>query len=210
VDGTEYWRHLEFRICRELAGMREKNLRAWWCDGFIPELLDATRGCFTGRVWMAHGKHQEAWHFTLVLGPHLRACEQIDWGALVVAEDLTGWLSIDPGRKTMTINPQAAYPEGGHNAWLAASTAALRSAGGNGARVAQAVRGICDRGRREILLPPLAVWDYLAVSWPGLFGDAGYSAAEVEQLMPVIEKAWAEAFDGWSPAEGVSDQPPAK
>ncbi|HWE94327.1 MAG TPA: hypothetical protein VG269_10210 [Tepidisphaeraceae bacterium] len=111
MDEAEYWPYLEFRICRELAGMREKSLRGWWCDGFIPESFDADRRCVTGRVWMAHGKDQQAWDFTLVLRSPWRAREEIDWGALVLAEDITGWLSIDVIRKSMKIDPRAGYPD---------------------------------------------------------------------------------------------------
>ena len=33
----EYFGHLEMRVSRELAGMRQKELRYLWCDGFIPD-----------------------------------------------------------------------------------------------------------------------------------------------------------------------------
>ena len=35
---ADYWLRLEFRVCRELAGMEDKALRSLWCDGFIPEV----------------------------------------------------------------------------------------------------------------------------------------------------------------------------
>jgi hypothetical protein len=99
---------------------------------------------------------------------------------------------------------------GEHDPWLAASTATLRAARGDETRIAEAVRDVCSRGRRELFLAPIVVWDYLAVSWPGLFGDAGYSSEELEQLMPVVEKAWLEAYDGWSPTEGLPAEPTAE
>jgi hypothetical protein len=42
VDESYFWVALEFRICREFAGMPERNMQYRWCDGLIPAqfLLD--------------------------------------------------------------------------------------------------------------------------------------------------------------------------
>ncbi len=34
---SDFWTHLEFRLCREFAGLPDNHLRSLWCDGFIPE-----------------------------------------------------------------------------------------------------------------------------------------------------------------------------
>jgi hypothetical protein len=82
---------------------------------------------------------------------------------------------------------------GGHDAWLAESRALLAAARGNPRRVGEAVREIARAGFRDLELSPAIVWDYLTVSSPGLFGEAGYSDAEVDALTPEIERAMAEA-----------------
>lgn len=112
MDEAAYWTALEYRVCRELAGMRDKQLRAWWCDGFIPETFDTGIGCVTGRVWMGHGSDQEAWDFALRLGPRSPTRERTDWASLLPGEEVTGWLSMDLDRRVMTINPRAARPDG--------------------------------------------------------------------------------------------------
>jgi hypothetical protein len=110
----DFWPRLEYRVCRELAGLRDNSLRALWCDGFLPHTLhiDAPGPRITGHTWIGRGpRHQEEWDFTLILAPHTRTPDQIDWPTLLPQEDVTGWLSIDAERKTMTINPLAAYPD---------------------------------------------------------------------------------------------------
>jgi prolyl-tRNA editing enzyme YbaK/EbsC (Cys-tRNA(Pro) deacylase) len=32
-----YWARLEYRVCREFAGMKDRGLRHLWCDGLVPE-----------------------------------------------------------------------------------------------------------------------------------------------------------------------------
>jgi hypothetical protein len=32
-----YWASLEYRVCREFAGMKDRGLRHLWCDGLVPE-----------------------------------------------------------------------------------------------------------------------------------------------------------------------------
>jgi hypothetical protein len=58
----------EYRVCRELAGMRADGLHEWWCDGFVPETLDEVRGVFSGRVWMARAGREETGHEACGLG----------------------------------------------------------------------------------------------------------------------------------------------
>jgi len=44
-DGKSFWVSLEFRLCGEFAGLRERRYCYFWCDGFIPShyLLDDPR-----------------------------------------------------------------------------------------------------------------------------------------------------------------------
>ena len=102
------------RISRELAGMRQRDLQSWWCDGFIPDAFEVVgeRCRMKGKVWMALGQErQELWNFAVSLGL-ARPREQIDWAALLPAEDVTGWLSLDFDTKFMKVNSFVAHPDG--------------------------------------------------------------------------------------------------
>jgi hypothetical protein len=54
---------------------------------------------------------QERWQFVLYLGP-ARPREEIDWAAMLPAEDVTGWLKLDFKTKFMKVNPLGAYADG--------------------------------------------------------------------------------------------------
>ena len=51
------------------------------------------------------------WRFTLVAGTRIRSREDIDWLALLPEDRSTGWLSLQPGHKTMTIDPLRGFPD---------------------------------------------------------------------------------------------------
>jgi len=125
VTEREYFIALEYRVCRELAGMRDKQLRAVWCDGFLPEPqieISRRHRRVTGKVWIGFGgSHQELWDFHLLLGPIVKDRQQIDWAALLPANEVTGWLSMYFESKLMTLRPYAAYPD------VQRSTACTRS-----------------------------------------------------------------------------------
>ena len=54
MDEADFWPRLEWRVCRELAGVRDLQLRHWWCDGFLPDAFDADTvpERVTGRVYI--------------------------------------------------------------------------------------------------------------------------------------------------------------
>ena len=111
---TDYFGRLEMRVCRELAGVRQQELRGMWCDGFIPEefAVVGQRCRMTGRVWVAWGgRRQECWTFALLLGGRTLGRDRVDWPAVLPAEDRTGWLSLDFNTKFMTIRPSAQYAD---------------------------------------------------------------------------------------------------
>jgi hypothetical protein len=113
VTEDQFFRHLEMRVSGELAGMRQKELRSLWCDGFTPDdfQIHGERCRFIGRVWLVFGQREEQWQFVLYLGP-ARPREKIDWAALLPAKDVTGWLALDFETKFMKVNPQAAHAGG--------------------------------------------------------------------------------------------------
>jgi hypothetical protein len=117
---TEYFDHLEMRVSRELEGMREVELRGWWCDGFLPEKFVVTRSGshVAGRVWMDPGSRksegrckQTLWNFVLLLGPRPMERDEVPWSELLPADDATGWLFLDVERQFMKVKLSAARPD---------------------------------------------------------------------------------------------------
>lgn len=110
----EYWDRLEYRVCQEIAGLKLADFRAYWCDGFIPltyEFPDPSPR-IVGRVWIGIGpRRQEEWEFTLLLGRQAESHEAIEWSALLPAQDVTRWLSIDPVGKRLVVEPTAAVKD---------------------------------------------------------------------------------------------------
>lgn len=114
MDEREYWLRLEYRVCRELDGLRHTEARPYWCDGFEPSryVLDGRQPRVIGHVWMGIGpRFQERWGYTLLLDRPVRSAEEIDWSVLLPPEDVTRWLTVDPGRKVVVIEPSAAVPD---------------------------------------------------------------------------------------------------
>ena len=111
---AEYFGHLEMRVSRELEGMRRKELRAVWCDGFLPEKFVVTgKGSHVaGRAWIDDGRSsQSLWNFVLLLGPSRVERAAVKWAELLPAEDATGWLYLDFERQFLKIKLSAAYPD---------------------------------------------------------------------------------------------------
>jgi hypothetical protein len=113
VDESEFWDTLEFRACREMAGIAACRRHGLWCDGFIAETysLDEDLPCIEGRAWIGKGETQEPWHFTLVLAPLAITTGSPDWAKLLPADDVTGWLSVDFDARRLVIEPAAAIPD---------------------------------------------------------------------------------------------------
>ena len=111
---AEFFIALEMRVTRELLGMRQKELTALWCDGFIPDHFVVVGKCcnITGRVWIGLGsKVQECWTFVLHLGGKTLVREEIDWPHFLPTPEITGWLSMGFNTKFMKMRPDAAYPD---------------------------------------------------------------------------------------------------
>jgi hypothetical protein len=112
VEEADFWVRLEFRICAELQGFDNEQLRRNWCDGLVAEEYDlpSPQACIRGRAWCGPNG-QEPWQFTLLIDPNTRARTDIDWSALLPGDRLTGWLSPDPQRRTLTIDPLGGSPD---------------------------------------------------------------------------------------------------
>jgi hypothetical protein len=112
LDERQFWTRLEFRICREVNGMPAQWQRRYWCDGFIPEYYRPQREppLIYGRVWMVEIQQQQEWKFILLLPRQYKSRDDIRWVPLVPPENATGWLTLDPLRQRIVIDPEAAVP----------------------------------------------------------------------------------------------------
>ena len=110
MDEADYWARLEYRVSREFAGMAERRLRSLWCEGFIPQqyLFSEPTPRIVGRAWIGGGPAQHEWEFTLFLPPETRSRDEIEWAALLPAEDVTRWLALDLAARRIQIKPLAA------------------------------------------------------------------------------------------------------
>jgi len=78
---------------------------------------------------------------------------------------------------------------------LQETVARLASAKGDEGRVAQAIRQYLSEGS-SLHMSPTELWDYFAISTPGLPEEAGFDAAETERAVEVFSMLADEAFRG--------------
>ncbi len=114
MDESTFWSALEFRVCREFAGLRDGRRRGLWCDGFMPAVYlvadDPPR--IEGEAWIGDGdRNMMPWKFTLFLPTPLRSRDEIDWSMLLPAENVTRWIAIDESRRLLQFEPAAAVPD---------------------------------------------------------------------------------------------------
>src|SRR5436189_6097823 len=109
LNEPDYWLRLEYRVCREFAGMPD-NRRYLWCDGFLPTeyLIEDPTPRIMGRAWICNGPRQDEWEFTLFLPHPVGSQDAVDWASLLPAENLTKWLALDQAGKRIQIEPSAA------------------------------------------------------------------------------------------------------
>jgi hypothetical protein len=110
MDEAEFWSALEFRVTRELSGLRQKG-GTLWCDGIAPIAFwineDSPR--IEGEAWIGY-EQPTPWRFTLSLPSRVRSREEIDWSSLLPPQDVTRWLAFDESRRILQIEPSAAVP----------------------------------------------------------------------------------------------------
>jgi hypothetical protein len=107
----EFWLGLEWRLCHELRGMNDRELRSMWCDGIRGDMVrpEAGPAYMSGTTWI--GKDgQTAMHFTMALDDSVVGEDGIVWSKLMPPENVTAWLSVDPKRKLVTIDLSKAEP----------------------------------------------------------------------------------------------------
>jgi hypothetical protein len=113
MEEKEYWLALEYRLCDEFRGMVESRLSDYWCDGIFGELylVNEPRPRILGAAWIAGRRHYGEWKFELLLPHPVRSREDIEWAALLPADDVTRWLTVDKERRFIQIEPAAAVPD---------------------------------------------------------------------------------------------------
>jgi hypothetical protein len=73
------------------------------------------------------------------------------------------------------------------------TVARLRSADGDREKIESAIRRYIERGDR-LGMSPMILWDYFAVSSPGIPERAGYCGHEGDQMVAVFERMSKEKF----------------
>ena len=112
---SDFWLALEWRVCREFAGMPTAALCRLWCDGFVPEryLLNDTPARITGRAWIVDGQEQQTWEFTLSLDGACVSGDGIDWPSLLPPANVTRWVTLDVPARRLSLEPGTAVSDEG-------------------------------------------------------------------------------------------------
>ena len=87
-----------------------------------------------------------------------------------------------------------AMDEDDHDVWLREAADLLAVARRQPETLEAALRQMSRRAFRDLLFAPSVILDYMVVSTPGLFGEAGFSDAEVDELMPTIDRIVGEEW----------------
>jgi hypothetical protein len=113
VNEAEFWVALEYRVCRELAGLADNSIRGLWCDGFVAKryYFGDSEPRISGKAWICSGQKQYIWEFTFFLPNPVASYDEIDWAALLPPENVTRWLSLDSHSERIQIAPGAAVPD---------------------------------------------------------------------------------------------------
>lgn len=110
---ADFWKRLEFRLCHEFWGQRQRRYQYFWCDGLVPfqYQLSVPLPRITGRCWICNGHLQDEWEFALLLPKPCESRDEIDWQSLLPPQDRTRWMSIDEGRRFLEMEPAVAVPD---------------------------------------------------------------------------------------------------
>ncbi len=113
MSEADFWVSLEFRLGHEFAGLPERRYRYFWCDGFEPSEYELAGPSprITGWCWICNGPRQAEWQFALLLPRPVGSREEIDWPSLLPPPNVTRWMALDEGRRSIEIEPAAAVPD---------------------------------------------------------------------------------------------------
>ncbi len=107
MSEADYWVSLEFRVCREFAGMEECRKLGLWCDGITPYgyAFELDRPVVTGSAWIGVRRSMDEWSMTLVPPGQPGARFGVDWDSLLPPDGVTGWLTVDLEGQHIEIEP---------------------------------------------------------------------------------------------------------
>src|SRR5262245_21820163 len=93
--------------------MTDPYLRYLSCDGFDGQqyFLNDPVPRIVGLASISNGDEQRQWEFTLFLPEPVGSLEEIDWAALMPADNVTRWLAVDPRARRIQIEPAQAVPD---------------------------------------------------------------------------------------------------
>jgi hypothetical protein len=69
-----FWLRLEFNLSKLLEASEDKSLRQFWCDGFLPDVVNATNQGekIEGVVWIGnHDRNQRQFRFIVLIAQDL-------------------------------------------------------------------------------------------------------------------------------------------
>lgn len=75
------------------------------------------------------------------------------------------------------------------------TVARLKAADGDSERIETAIRRYIEQGNK-CGMSPMILWDYFAISSPGIPERAGYCGVECEQMVAVFDRLSKERFGG--------------
>ena len=82
-----------------------------------------------------------------------------------------------------------------HDIWLQEAAKLLAAARRDPSTLEPSLRQLCKRAFRDFHFSPSIILDYMVVSSPGLFEEAGFSDDEIDEMMPtidrIVEEEWA-------------------
>jgi hypothetical protein len=81
-----------------------------------------------------------------------------------------------------------------HDVWLQEAGELLAAARRDPSTLEPSLHQLCKRAFRDFQFAPTVILDYMVVSSPGLFEEAGFSDAEIDQLMPTIDRIVGEEW----------------
>jgi hypothetical protein len=103
MNEREFWTALEFRVCREIVGLRDTSLRFLFCDGFVPDDHQPDDGMIVGKAFISEdgGRTFPGYRFRLIVPPSVP--EGRRWEAILPSDEQHDWLTIDRNEKWIEV-----------------------------------------------------------------------------------------------------------
>ena len=107
LDDKEFWTRLEFDASHWLEGSDDKELRCFWIDGFLPEMVVNTkRGAdVEGTAWVGEGgRMQHSYRFIVSVPQQLLHLRRQTFSIeLLILDEAQQTLQIEVARKKQAV-----------------------------------------------------------------------------------------------------------